>query len=210
MTIETRMFTPPDTIESKYNKLLSSSDFHLPLTRLVCRTRGIHAGVFDGSIYNAVTGKTPSHMLIFLLTNKQLNGDIATDSYFFNPRKLKDCWITLNGQSFPTEKLSFITKGEILRSYNFFMNNMGLDVLTNESIGVTVKEYIENSFAIAFDLTADSCFNTHLHSSKDCVIDIKLKFESALAQPLSVLYICSYQNTISVSPDKNVYLDYTV
>ena len=75
---------------------------------------------------------------------------------------------------------------------------------------IYIEEYIENSFAIAFDLTADSCFNTHLHSSKDCVIDIKLKFESALAQPLSVLYICSYQNKISVSPDKNVYLDYTV
>ena len=210
MTLECRMFTPPDAMETKLNKSLSTTDFHLPLTRLVCRTRGLHAGVFDGSIYNAVTGKTPSHMMIFLLTNKQLNGDLATDSYFFSPRNLKDCWLNINGQAFPSEKLSFHTQGEIFRSYNFFMKNMGLDVMTNQSIGISPKEYIENSFAIAFDLTPDTCFNNHFHNSKDCVIDIKLHFKVALSQPLSILYICSYQNCISVSPDKNVYLDYSV
>ena len=210
MTLEVRQFTPPDALETKFNKILNNSDFHLPVTRLVCRTRGIHAGVYDGSVYNAVTGKMPSHMLIFLLSNKQLNGDLTTDSYFFNPRKLKESWIVVNGQSFPSEKLSFYTKGEILRSYNFFMNNMGLDIMKNESIGVSCLDYIQNSFAIAFDLSADSCFNSHLHSTRDCVIDLKLKFQSALTEPLSVLYICSYQNTISVSPDKSVYLDYTV
>lgn len=210
MTLECRMFTPPDALETKLNKMLSSSDFHLPLTRLVCRTRGIHSGVFDASIYNAVTGKKPSHMMIFLLSNKQLNGDLATDSYFFSPRNLKDCWLNIDGQSFPSEKLSFQTKGEIFRSYNFFMRNMGLDVMTNQSIGVSTKEYIENSFAIAFDLTVDTCFNSHLHTSKDSVIDIKLVFKDALKEPISVLYICSFENTISVSPDKNVYMDYSV
>ena len=90
------------------------------------------------------------------------------------------------------------------------MNNMGLDIMKNESIGVSCYDYIENSFAIAFDLSADSCFNSHLHNTRDCVIDLKLKFQTALTEPLSVLYICSYQNTISVSPDKSVYLDYTV
>ena len=90
------------------------------------------------------------------------------------------------------------------------MKNMGLDVMTNQSIGISPREYIENSFSTSFDLTPDTCFNNHFHNSKDCVIDIKLHFKAALSQPLSVLYICSYQNSISVSPDKNVYLDYSV
>ena len=54
------------------------------------------------------------------------------------------------------------------------MNNMGLNVLTNESIGILPTEYINHSFALAFDLTPDSCMNDHLHNSKDCMIDIKL------------------------------------
>ena len=65
MTLEVRQFTPPDILESKFNKILNNTDFHLPVTRLVCRTRGVHAGMYDGSIYNTVSRKMPSHMLIF-------------------------------------------------------------------------------------------------------------------------------------------------
>ena len=58
------------------------------------------------------------------------------------------------------------------------MNNMGLNVLTNKSIGISPIEYINHSFALAFDLTPDSCINDHLHNSKDCMIDIELIFMS--------------------------------
>ena len=50
------------------------------------------------------------------------------------------------------------------------MNNMGLNVLTNESIGISPIEYINHSF------TPDSCMNDQFHSSKDCMIDLKLIF----------------------------------
>ena len=36
-----------------------------------------------------LTGKYPSHLIIFLLSNKQVNGDLSVDSYLFNPREIK-------------------------------------------------------------------------------------------------------------------------
>ena len=86
------------------------------------------------------------------------------------------------------------------------MNN----VLTNESIGIFPIEYIKHSFALAFDLTPDSCMNDHIHNSKDCMIDIKLIFNYPLKEPITVLYIATYENVISVDPDKSVSMDYSV
>ena len=63
------------------------------------------------------------------------------------------------------------------------MNNMGLNVLTNESIGISPIspiECINHSFAVVFYLTPDSGMNDHLHNSKDCIIDIKPIFNNPL------------------------------
>ena len=90
------------------------------------------------------------------------------------------------------------------------MNNMGLNVLTNESIGISTIEYINHSFALAFDLTPDSCVNDHLHKSTDCIIDIKLIFNNPLKEPITVLYISTYENVITVDSDNSVSMDYAV
>ena len=127
--------------------------------------------------------------MIFLLSNNHVNGDLSVDSYFINPRYLKHAYLIINGQTFPSDKLSFCMQVEILRSYNFFMKNMGLNVLINESIGISHIEYVNHSFALAFDLTPDSCMNDHLNNSKDCMTDIKLIFNNLLKKAYnSVIY----------------------
>ena len=89
MVLEVRQFLPPEAIENKLQKKLNDSPFHLPITHLVPHTRGLHAGINDGSVTNAIIEKCPSHFMIFILSNKQVNGDLSLDSYFFNPRELK-------------------------------------------------------------------------------------------------------------------------
>ena len=50
-----------------------------------------------------------------------------------------------------------------------------------------------------------------MHFFEDAVnIDIKLRFKEALPHPLTVLYISTYDNCITISPDKSVSLDYSV
>ena len=58
---------------------------------------------------------------------------------------------------------------------------------------------------------SDICLNNHMHFFEDAVnIDIKLRFKEALPHPLTVLYISTYDNCITISPDKSVSLDYSV
>lgn len=78
------------------------------------------------------------------------------------------------------------------------------------SIGISPIRYMKDAFVLAYDLTPDSCLNNHLHHFDDVCIDIKLRFKEALIHPLTVLYIMTYDSTVTISPDKSVSLDYTV
>ena len=190
-------------------KMLSVKDVHLPVTRLVARSRSLHAGLYDGTIYNAVSGRTPTHMMVFFLTNSQVNGDITTNPFFFGRHGLREACLMMNGQSFPSEKLTFNeTSGDYFRSYNFFMENIGCK--GDVSNGVKPASYMKDCFSLAFDITPDTCLNNHLHAPGDSSIDIKLTFEKPLPTPITVLYISTYDNLITISPDKAVSLDYTV
>lgn len=209
LSLSVRQVLPNSVIESKLQKLLSIKDVHLPVTRLVSRTRSLHAGLYDGTITNAISGRAPSHIMIFFLSNTQISGDLSTDPFFLGNHDLAEGSLVINGQSFPSEKLTFNEKtGDFFRSYNHFLKNIGCS--GDVSNGITPQRYIKNCFSLAFDLTPDTCLNNHLHSSQDTNIDIKLRFKTALPSPITVFYISSYDNIITLSPDKTVSLDYSV
>ena len=48
LSLTCRQMLPSEPIETKLRKLLTIKDVHLPVTRLVSRTRSLHAGLFDG------------------------------------------------------------------------------------------------------------------------------------------------------------------
>ena len=50
LSLTCRQILPTEYIESKMKKILSVKDVHLPVTRLVSRTRSLHAGLYDGNI----------------------------------------------------------------------------------------------------------------------------------------------------------------
>lgn len=209
LSLTCRQILPTEQVESKMRKLLSVKDVHLPVTRLVARTRSLHAGLYDGTIYNAIMGRMPSHLMVFFLKNSQLNANLTSNPFHLGKHELIEASLIVNGQTFPSEKLSFNSlSGDYFKSYRFAMSNIGCT--GDMSTGVTPNRYIKDCFALAFDLTPDSCLNNHLHNSIDANIDIKLRFGKALDTPLTVLYISTYDNVITLSPDKSVALDYTV
>ena len=51
LSLTFRQLLPADPIETRMKKLLAVKDIHLPITRLVSRTRSLHSGLFDGKKY---------------------------------------------------------------------------------------------------------------------------------------------------------------
>jgi hypothetical protein len=71
--------------------------------------------------------------------------------------------------------------------------------------GIDPEAYITNSFALAFDLSADMCLNNHNHApNHSATVDIKLIFAEALEEALTIMYVSTYDDVITIFPDKTV------
>ena len=152
MSLTCRQILPTESIESKMRKLMLTKDIHLPLTRLVSRTRSLHSGLFDGTITNAISGKMPSHIMMVFLKNSQLSSDLACNPYHFGRYGLEEASLIINGQSFPSEKLTFNeTAGDYFKAFKYFLANIGCT--GDMSVGVNPNRYMKDSFCLAFDLT---------------------------------------------------------
>ena len=209
LKLRIRQILPVESVESSFRKNLETKTIHFPLTRLVTRTRTLCAGIYDGTIINAITGPLPHHIFITLLSNSQINGSLTSNPFFFGRRNLESASLLVNSTQYPSEKLLFKpTNGDVLRSYSFFNQNIG--AVDDQSVGITSKQYLQNDFALAFDLSPDMSMNASYHKQLEGSIDIKLTFDTELTSALTVLYVMSYDDVISIAPDKSVMLTYQI
>ena len=108
--------------------------------------------LFPGTIYNAISGKIPSPMMVFFLTNSPLSGDISSNPFHFGRHELTEACLLMNGQTFPSEKIVFEeSSGNYFEAYQYFMKNIGCT--GDVSVGIPPNRYIKDCFALAFDLT---------------------------------------------------------
>ena len=207
-----REVLPNETLENSMKLKLNRKNVLLPIHRIVARSRGIYAGVIDGTVTNDIIGKLPNHIIVVLLSNGQISGTLATNPFFFGPRNLKEFSLVINGQNLPNEKISFntaATDSDTYRAYSHLMNNIGMG--DDCDSGITPDLHKTNSFAMAWDLTPDSCLNNHLHETENSgSVDIRLVFNQPTPTPLIVLYLATYDNTITLSHDKTVKTDFNV
>lgn len=172
-------------------KLLALKDIHLPVTRLVSRTRGLHAGLYDGTIYNAICGKMPSHLMIFFLKNSQLpsSANLSSNPFYFSHQSLAEASLVINGQTFPSEKIYFNpTSGDYFKAYKFFLQNIGCT--GDLSVGITPQRYMKDAFCLAFDLTPGKIMSHFLK-----VIFFILRFMLKQPSSLPSRCECGYKDT---------------
>ena len=142
--------------------------------------------------------------MVFLLSNTQMANDHGTNPFFFSPRGLKEACLIVDGQSLPSEKITLDKdNGDFRKIYGHFMDNIGLG--TDCENGINPDKYTTRSFALAFDLTPDLCLNNHLYeTNRTAVVDIRLVFSAPLTVPLTIMYMATYDDTVTIFPDKSV------
>ena len=142
--------------------------------------------------------------MVLLLSNAQMSNQLNKNPFHFSPRGLKEACLVVDGQSVPSEKLTLDKEdGDYKRIFSHFMDNIGLNMDCEN--GIDSNAYITNSFALAFDLSADMCLNNHSHApNHSATVDIKLIFAEALEEALTVMYISTYDDVVTIFPDKTV------
>ena len=186
-----RVGTSPSVLkdyESRLTKDLGEFDF----IKSDCKAFTFSAQQSDITINNLFSGELPDSVLICLLPNATYHGDITKNPFNFQHFNMSRASLFVNGQEFPTP-----------RGYDLKMSeNKYADAYLNlfrgkpEYHGMTRAEFIGGSFFLIFDF--------HHLPGQQGVVQGKFKFESPLADTVTLLAIASYDVKFKMDQMRNL------
>ena len=84
-------------------------------------------------------------MIIAFLRNEQLTNNATFNPFFFGDYDIAEACLILNGQSFPSERISFNKENEdYIRAFKFMLQNVGL--MGDASNGINPSRYMKDCF----------------------------------------------------------------
>ena len=100
--------------------------------------------------------ESPKMIMVAMVDNDAFNGNIAKNPYHFKHNRLREIALRVNGVSHPgTPYKPDFSDYQFVRSYVDVMNVFDY-VNTDDTNGLTMKEFKSGYTFYAFDLTADS------------------------------------------------------
>ena len=207
--IKIRHVTPEAKLNIELEKKFISSDSHLPFHRTTLKAYQMHAGKIDLSVPNLFSGTLPRHVLVAIVDNQSVSGSLKHNPFVFHHYGVDSYALINNGFSYPSEPVKInVAELDIVSGYKFFLDNIGVGH-SDTDIDVSINDYYQGSFVMAFDLTPDLCNGAHRHAARSGVIDLKLYLENPLDDPVTLLVLATFDTQLALNNKlREIKLDY--
>lgn len=171
------------------------------INKTVLKTFAYPAGLPSINVANMFTGVLPKTVIVFMVKATAFTGSYTTNPYNFEHFSLSSGALRVNGEQIPSEPYTPDWAANCYtREYRDLFDNIGI---SHHDMGnlITPQLFSGGVFMMAFDLTPDRCNGRHYHPKQSGVINLDLKFNVALAQPINVLAFATYDAVVLI--DKN-------
>jgi hypothetical protein len=197
-----------NVIEARLNK---GETAKYPIRRVLLTTFVVPAGSRTLNKDNLFVGgnQLPKRLIMGMVENEAFNGSLTKNPYNFKPFKLNKLEVFVNGKSALGQALepNFVS-GEYTRSYVCLLQALG-KANSQEDVGIRLSDYANGHTLWGFDLTPDQGADEgHRHLVHSGSVRIDAHFAEALAAPVSVILYAEFDNTIEVTRDRQIILDY--
>ena len=195
-------------VELSHAKALTHSNALYPINRTEIETISAPLGARTVSRDNFFAGKIPRKLIVAMLSNKGLNGDIAANPYNFQHFSLQNVELTLDGDAVAGTPISCdFPKGLCMRGYNSLFNALNKSYM-DAGNDISYADYFGGYTLFCFDLTADGCGNSgaHMDLGKAGNLRLKLQFAENLVTTINVLVYGEFELIIEITKDRQVLL----
>ena len=180
-----------------------------PLTRAEVKRSVIHAGQVDPILENVVTGQLPRRIFVAFVKNSAFNGQFDKNPFNFELFGLNFLCCYVNGYGVPSipyqphDKLTLREYYGLMDALNQNDTSTYCDIDRDEFN----KGYAIFGFNFAPDLS-DGCGTVgHVNPIKRGALRIQATFNTALAEPITVLTYCEFDSMLQIDSDRNPIVD---
>ena len=158
---------------------------------------------------NLFPSEAPKLLMVAMVDNDAVNGEIKKNPFNFKHNNLGEIALRVNGTSHPGPPYRpDFSSYAFLRSYVDFMNVFDF-YNTDDTNGLTLKEF-QNGYTIyAFDLTADNDIKApYRQANVPHNIRLDLEFKTDLTETINVLIYGVFDSTIEITKYRDAILHY--
>ena len=176
----------------------------LPMDRSLLKTYTKQTGTSDLSHYNIISGRQlPEQILVAIVDENAHRGDIKRNPFNFKDFDVKEASLVVNGVHEPSELYKLDkSRGDKIDLYNSFLENTGVSANEDREFGISLEDYYNGCFILAWDRTPDKCNRYHTHEMDSGSIDINLKTKSPLPNTVTVIIYATYSSYMQIDGDK--------
>ena len=203
ITINKNELSP--SLQTEYSNSLKRGKLpFLPMDRSLIKTFRVQSGTSDLTIFNALSRhQLPEQIFVFFVDEKAHSGDISLNPFHFKVNDLKEASLVVNGVHEPTDLYKLDTEsGDKIDLYTSFLENTGVSTTEDRDFGVSMKDYYNGSFILAWDRTPDKCNRFHTHEMDSGQISINLKTKKPITSTVAVIVYATYTSYIQIEDDK--------
>ncbi|XP_074596459.1 uncharacterized protein F54H12.2-like [Brevipalpus obovatus] len=203
-----RIKATPEMVHA-HTKALMISPMKYPITRVEVKYISVGQGLADANLDNIVIGQLPRRVIIGMVTRDSFHGYSTDDPFEFKNFGVKFLSLNADGVQYPSRPYTpNFGADEYLREYYGLFQALNQNV-TSSTITMDRFKYKESTTLFGFNLTPDlSSGGQHLNPIKRGALNLALRFNSPLEQPIVVVAYCEFDNLIQIAADRSVATDY--
>ena len=205
-----RKVKPSAAISNKIEQALTQNTIKYPLHRTVVKTFTVDAGTRSKTIDHLFMGQQPTRVILGMVNNSALNGDIGRNPFHFQHFKLTKLDASINGQSICSKPFEpdFVNL-DFTRSYLSIFQGMG-KMADDYTPDISLNDY-GNGYALwMLDFTAsqDGWEPDKFHLIKTGNMRVELQFKEALPNTINVVVYAEFDNILEINRQREVAVDF--
>lgn len=191
-------------------KALERANAKYPIRRVICKTFTVPTGFLDVSHEKLFSGQLPSRLIVGMVRNDALNGNVSRNPFNFQHFNLNEIAVYVDGQQQHCIKPMHpdFVNGQYINSYLSLFSGTG-KLGRDEGNFIDRIEYAEGYTLFAFDLSPDLAEDDHFNLMKQGGLRLVLKFAQALTTTISVIAYAEFENVIEIDRNRNIIYDFS-
>jgi len=150
-------------------------------------------------------GNLPNRVILGFMETDTKAGTYKTNPYKFEHFDMENINLKVSSKNVVfTDGLKMkMTEKDVLEAYNTLYS--GISPCSKD---ITINEYMQGYYFVAFDLTPDLCSGPNFNNLKDGKLECSMKFETKAAKAISMIAYLEFDNKIEISATKKITCNY--
>ena len=189
------------TVALAHEQGLSQRNALYHFDRRELQTFTFAAGTRNKSLDSITHGQLPKFLLLGMVTQTAFNGSAHNNPFWFQAFSLASLNLFVNGE--PTSGQPLETQGNqhSLEFVQFVLSFYGKVCMTSD-------QFAQNSYLLAFDLTPSGNEAHRWFGYRQGQLRLDIRFANALAQPVTLVCMATYDSCMEITKERDVLLDY--